>query len=483
MKKERKRLDGVTEVVTKPVEVSRLVESKFLTLTEKPANQIAFKVVRDDNGEETDMPETTAVHTEARRRRIRSAQRSSLLYVDFPEGTTMDQVKEAMEEYGLEGYEIVQEGDKIRCKRSDLSEVPADAITIQIGDGRKAGIVRNDAAVTGQQDPMPYISVFAIEFTKAAYATEDSVMEYLRRNDIDFLEKGVENTDTVTRVVRSEVSEDAEVRKVEVEPGVVAFVTRAAIEDLTAATPFIEVVSETAYGQWGWGQLDFGAMMADREFCEAAEEASYTLRRVVEDILFYSQLPVSVRKELVNRAASQFSAYIGSLLDALPAKVVLLNRSNLEKLKEQSNMTKKTEAAAGTDEQTAKRTDEAPATPEAAASATQDDSAPITRGEVKSMIGEAVAAAIAAASTAKVEETKRTDDSKAPAATEGESSTLKAVEEIVTRSVGGLADAVKAVNDRLTAIEGATTVRSDSADSGTAQPKDPFVGVFSQNMK
>lgn len=472
-----RRLDGVDEVVTKEVEMSKLLEPKFLTLTERPANQVAFKVVRDDQGGE---PTMTKEATEGRRRRIRSTQRSSLLYIEFPEGTTLEDAKEAMEEYGLEDYELEQCADgKVRCKRSDLTDIPADAITVTIGDGRKAGIARTDTvAQYAVQDPMPHIAVVAIEFNSAQFASTDEVSAYLQRHDIDFLEKGIENTDTGVTVRRSEVADDAEVRRVQVEPGVIAVVTRSAVSDVVDATPFIEVVSETAYGQWGWGQLDFTARMADVNFCECAEDASYTLRRVVEDILFYSQLPVSVRKELVNRAAAQFSAYIGSLLDALPAKVVLINRSHFEQLKEQQSMTQKTD-----DKAPEVKTTDAPAP-----AAATDDATPVTRSELKSIVGEAVAAALAAqsgtAAPVKTEEVQRTDDAAgAGAAAEGESKTLKAVEEVVTRSVGGLADSVKQIAERLTAIEGATVVRSDTTDGGESKPKDVFAGVFAANRK
>ncbi len=486
MRVTRKRLDGVEELVTKQVEVSRLVEPKFLTLTKMPAGQVAFKVVRGDKEKEETMSGKPEAQAETRRRRIRSTQRSSLLYIAFPSGTTEEDVKAAVEEYGLDGYDMVKEGDTIMLRRSDLTETPGDALTIQIGSGRKAGIVRHDAAAGYEvQDPMPNISVIAIDFNKEVFATQDAVMEYLQRHDIDFLEKGVENADTVIRVLRTEASPDAETRRVQVEDGVVAVVTRAAVADLVTATPFIEVVSETAYGQWGWGQLDFAASMADKEFCSAAEDSTYTLRRVVEDILFYSQLPVSVRKELIARAAAQFSAYIGTLLDALPAKVVLINRSNLEKLKESSmNVKTATTGAAGdttlrTDEPSTSATDATKPTPAAEEKQTAEDTNAVTRSEVKAMITEAVAAAAAAFKGVPGETAQRTD-TPPDAAT----AAIKALEEVVTRSVSPLADTLKGVGERLSKIEGATTLRSDGGDNGTtAAPKDPFVGVFSQNLK
>lgn len=491
MKSSRKRLDGVNEVVTKQVEVSRLVTPKFLTLTKMPAGQVAFKVVRGDQEKENTVAEPKALPVEGRRRRIRSTTRSALLYIDFPEGTTMEEAQAVVEEYGLEDYELVQEGDKVRCRRSDLTEIPEGAITVQIGAGRKAGIVRSEAvSYPPPQDALPHIAVVAIDFKSDSFATSDAVMAYLKRKDIDFLEKGVENTDTGFRVLRAEVEEGTETRQVEIEPGVTALVMRAAVQDCPTCcgtgdcSPFTEVVSDTAYGRWGWGQVDFLARLADVEFCEAASEAARTLTGVVDDILFYSQLPVSVRKELVSRAASQFSAYIGSLIDALPAKVVLINRSNLEKLKEPS-MTNKTVTqgtavtAARTDDTNTPVTDAAKTAPAAEETQTAEDTTAVTRSEVEAMITKAVAAAVA---TFKVvpEETAQRTDTPPDAAT----AAIKALEEVVTRSVSPLADTLKDVGERLSKIEGATTLRSDGGDNGTvAAPKDPFVGVFSQNLK
>lgn len=472
----KRRVTRSEQVVTREVEVSKLVTPMFLTLTEKPANQVAFKVVRDDSPKDAPMNEQTKT---PHKRRVRSTQRSALLFVTFPEGTTDEQIAACAVEYGIEDYALTTDATGRKClQRSDLTKTPDDALTVTIGEGRIAGVVRSEPAVAAP-DAMPHIALVAIEFNKEMFATEELVMDFLKRNDIDFLEEGVENTDNQIRVVRTEVAEGTELRKVEVEPGVIALVSRSEMMDMTMASPFTDVISETAYGQWGWGQLDFGARMADVDFCSAAEDATYTLRRVVEDILFYSQLPLAVRKELVSRAASQFSVYIGSLIDALPAKVVLINRSNLEKLKEQSMKT--TTNTAGAADQVAQRTDE-PATAQTPA---EQVDGPVLRSELKALIGEAVASALAVKPTTTIPDgdgVTRSEEAKPEGEAGADSKLLGAVEQVVTRSVGGMADAVKGLTDRLTALEGATTVRSDGADNAATEgKKDPFVGMFNRS--
>lgn len=482
----KKRTDPAEKVVTKSVEISTLVEPKFLTLTERPANQVAFKVVRDDKAEESTMTEKTATPVvEGRKRRIRSTKRSSLLYIEFPEDATDEDVQSAIEEYGLEDYEMTTTADGRKClRRSDLKETPENAVTVMIGEGRRAGVLRSETAVPDTAGALPHISVIAIDFNSANFTTADAVMEYLQRNDIDFLEGGVENTDQVIRVTRTEVEESTETRRVEIETGVVAVVARAEMMDVPS--PFIEVVSEAAYGSWGWGQLDFGAMLADVEFCEVAEDAGYIFRNLVNNILFYSQLPVAVRKELINRAATQYSAYLGSLLDALPAQVVLINRSNLEKRQEQKTMSQTT-AAKGAEGQATQRTDDAAtaAATAAAAAAAAKDAAPITRSEVQQMITEAVAAAVAAVKPA--DATQRTDGAPAPAAAPAAKPADTATEAlaVISRSMEGITTLLGDVSKRLEGIEGSTTVRSDGGDAATKPAeKDVFAGsLFGSRAK
>ena len=476
----RKRMDGVAEEVTKAVEVSKLVEPSFLTLTKKPANEVAFKVIRDDNGD-TPMSKDAPAVEPTRRRRIRSTQRSSLLFIEFPEGATDDDVKAVSEEYGLEGYEVVETSDGRKClKRSDLAEIPASTVTVMVDGGKRLGVARSETPATAATaDTMPFIDVVAVEFDKSVFADETATGEYLKRYDIDFLEDGVENTDKLIRVMRSEFSPNAEIRRVEVETGVVAVVTRAATEDgVLASSKFTEVVCEECYGQWGWGQLDFNAMMADAVFCEAADDATYRLRNLIERILFWSELPVAARKELVNRAATQFSEYIGALLDGLPAKVILVNRSSLE-TKESKTMTQKTNDEVKPTETTAAVTE----TPAAA-----ETEKPITRSEVVALIAEGVAAGLKAqaAPAATTEEPVQRNDEAGTTQGEGAAATPAASVDSIAESLKGLAASMDAMTKRMDSMEGATVVRSDSSDAAASTPtkrKDVFAGVFGRRTQ
>lgn len=480
MKRVVRRMDGVAEEVTKPVEVSKLVEPKFLTLTKMPANQVAFKVVRDDKPGDVDMTGNTTAPEPARRRRIRSTQRSSLLFIEFPEGATDEDVAKIAEEYGLDDYEVVCTSDGRKClKRSDLAELPKDAVTVMIGDGRKAGVQRAETPAT--TDPMPFVEVIAVEFSHDKFADEGAVMDYLQRYDIDFLEKGVENTDKLIRVTRSGLDDlNAEVRRVEVETGVVAVVTRSATEDTSLTqSKFTEVVCEECYGQWGWGQLDFNAIMADVEFCNAADDATYRLRNLVDSILFYSQLPVAARKDLVTRACSQFSAYIGALLDGLPAKVVLVNRSSLES-KESNAMPmpqKITPAPAATQTEDAGTSAATPVS----------DETPITRSEIATLIADGIAAALAAQTKAPVvdgeppvESVARGDDE--PKGDDAVSKIAASVD-TVAKTVDSVVSSVEALAKRMDTLAGSTTLRSDGRDSDVSEPTkaDVFQGIFSAN--
>jgi hypothetical protein len=284
---------------------------------------------------------------------------------------------------------------------------------------------------------------------------------------------------------RAEVPDKAEIGKVEIADGVIAHVTRQEQTDVPAE--MYGVVSEAAYGSWGWGQLDFGAVLADVEFTEATREAVDVLHRVLTDILFWSSLPLAVRKELVARATSQFTSYVIELMDALPPKTVMINRS----MKEQE-MTKKDEGKQQSAEDIKRAEDEAKAKAEADAKAAADAAAqaeaqkPVTRAEVAQIVTEAVKAAFEALAPKKAGDEKPADQpAKAedkPADENGKAilRSLEAVSEgmkAVTETVKGLSEAQGKIVERIERVEGTTTVRSDGKD-GKPGSGDVFKGMF-----
>jgi len=447
---------------TKDVKVAKMITPQALTLTKKPANQVAFRVVRADDGSKTSVPVV-------RVRRRRSISDSAFLSLSFSDTVTVEEATEVAESYGLTGYEVTETDKGVVVRRSDYTEPENGTFDVNIGSGRVVTIARNAPAET---IPDSNLKLVAIEFDKEIYRTDEEVVAFLDEKSIDFIATANENTDTHCIVKRFEVTEGDTVGKVEIAEGVVAHVVRADDEDVPAA--IYSVVSEAAYGNWGWGQLDFAAMLLDRDFCKLAEEANSILYRVTEDILFYSGLPIAARKELLYRAASQYALYVGNLLDGLPPGVVLVTRSILET--KEKDMTKKQAEEKVEREDTGDTT--ATETPEVVAEVKEEKQDFISRADAQQMITEAVAAALAAvAPKAEVkEEVQRSDDK-----TDKTEGTLQEI----LRSVKDTADKVSGVSDRVAAIESSTIVRSDSLDSDRSEgkPSDPFSGVFAKSMK
>lgn len=496
------------EKVTKEVKVSRLRTAKFLTLTGLPANEMPFKVVRDDAGGEKK-------HI-IRHRTVRRM--APTLVMQFPATATEEQIAGLMKEFGVDEYKVEKTEEGFTVMRND-GQMPATFATIHLKDGVKA-LVATGQVIASDEDPFPHIAVVGVRFDKSKFADEKSMVEWMTRSGIDISGHQIDNTaDAETAIVSLQEKEkgtrDKEVKYCEVDEGVSVVVARSARQDVPASV--VEVVSETMYGSWGWGQLDFAAMLADIQYSQVAREAIDALHRVLESIMYYSPLPLSVRKELVNRATSQFAAFMGALMDALPAQVLVTYSDNKETADMTTKQTdqQKAEAKQRADEAkayattnkidvTGKTDDEVLALVEAHKQAAQ----PVTRGEFATMFKDALTASAPAIGQIVAEAVKgaatqvRTDanDTQTGAAgadkgnqqqNQNSGANLgKEIGEAIRGAVQPLADTVKTVNDnvgalakRLEAVEGATAVRTDSSDSKETeaekrQRKDPFKGVF-----
>ncbi len=457
------------EQVTKDVNVAKLDTPAFLTLTGKPANEVAFKIVRSAEGGPPKVVRTRKTRSDA------------LLCIDLPDGATAEDAEALAADFGLTGYSVTETDGKISIRRNDMPE-KVESMAVKIGNGRVAHIIKPHAAGDKAK-----IGLVSIEFAKDYFETTEEVKEWFVRNDIDFDESRVQNGDLAICVACAEAPADAEKRQMTVEGGVSFVVVRA--DESNLPEQYVQVVNETAYGSWGWGQLDFAARLADVEFCRMADEAIYTLRDLVERIIFWSDLPLATRKELVVRATTQFSEFVSALMDALPQKVVIVNRSNLEKEKsmgqkqEQKDVARQDDAAT----QTANGNKEGGAT-----AAASDAGAPITRGDVEKMIGDAVAglgskieglaARLPAPATPEGDGVKRSDEqgaSKTDPMVEAMNSIAKSVE-AVSASAKSTGEVVAALAKRLDVVESQTTVRSDAGDAkqDATKRKDIFAGAF-----
>ena len=461
--------------VVKNVEIAQLVKPKFITLAGKPANQIAFKVIRDDNG-----VETMANHIQ--RKRVKRS--DSLIIIEFEVGMAEDACRGVMAEYGIEDYELVQEGDTYKAKKciddpamKKKCSDTANTVRIDIGDGRFATILK---PISNQaSDTKSALTLTSVEFSADYFPDKADVSEWLKRNSIDFSDADMENgvQGIVVRSVKVEATE--EVRRVQVDDGVQFVVARS--DTMAMPDNFVTVVNDTAFGCWGWGQLDFAATMADKEFTEVASEACYALSDVVNRILFYGDVPVALRKDLIANAASQFSDFIGTLIDALPARVIVASRSIRDKEKLMS--TKNGKPVERQDENKPTETPVAAAAAEGAAAASTE-TASITREDVSAMINEAVSGLSTQIAELKTSLTPvtRTEDPKEAEAGEktppAEDPAVAALKE-VTRSITELGEVVKGISTRVESMEGTTTVRSDSGDGKqVTQRKDVFKGMF-----
>ena len=433
-------------------------EPKFLSMVGKPANKMAFKVVRSEEGE-------TPMKSPVVRRQRRSEQ-SPIMRMQFPVGYTDEQVTEQMKAFGLVGYSVESSADGILATRSDLKSIsPDDTTSIRLtADGIVAVVSRGEQPA---ENPKSQIAVVSLAF-RADKFDAAQVQEWLTANGMDGANVAAAEGAGDFIVLRSETPEGEETRTVQIMDGVAATIIRSDAMDVPDG--YVAVVNEAAYGNWGWGQLDFSAAMADEEFCDVMDEALYRLRDVLRNILLYSALPLADRKLLMVNALEQFKGFSVSILDSLPRQVlvaVVRSASNqLEKV--QMSNTKNSGAA----------------TTQPAASVPAEQ--PITRAEIATIAAEAATAAIKAlglVARSEVDEPKKED---AGAAAVVEATPPAAVASITRDDMKAmLSDAVAPLVERLKQVEGTTVLRSDGGDAkvettgtgGTTESKDVFRGA------
>ena len=434
----------------------RVGTPKTLTLTAKPANQRPFPVVRSDNGETMTTP-TTA------KRVARTAKRSDenpVLKLTFPAGYTQDDVNQILIEYDMTGYVVKLEGTQYIAVRSDLQSIANPTTDIKLNDaGVIASLDANQYAVQ-QAQRSDNLKLVAFEFDAKRY-DENQVSTWLTQNGVDIAQDSVENSgNDVIAVKRSDIAEGTDTRRVQLDEGVVAVVARADVEDMPEK--FAAVVNEAAYGSWGWGHLDFNASMADRAFCELMDDATYRLRSVLDQIIFYSSLPLDARTQLINRSLAQFGDFVGNVMDALPRQVMLLVSRAAETPKQESN--------------TMTTTNQGAAAAAPAATAAQTDTVTISRSELSALIAEQVKAATVAPAT--TTEAKRSDEAAAaaapaageaaaaPTSTEAPAAAAAPAAATVTRSdlEAVVAAALAPVMAKVDEINNTVIVRSDGGD-------------------
>lgn len=450
---------------------------EFISLVAAPANQKPFSVIRsEDGGKTTKINRTprTARRGVAQEPPAASVKRdeSGILVITFPADYKEEDAVATIETFGLSGYTLSLNGNHYVATRSDvdLQSVANSKNQIRVTSDGVTLTMDEDVYTAPEHQPVEGVAVVAYEFNKKTF-DETSVLDWISKNSIDIAKDAAQNSDDVNiSVQRREVEEGTEVRRIEVEAGVVAVIARSESYDVPEAS--IGVV-EAAYGGWGWGQMDFMASMADDAFCSAFDRAMGSLSSVLRRIVYYSELPLDLRKTLVSNATSQFAAFVNGAIDALPRQVLLLQavRSDADHQPEESHM--------NTAEQAAKAEEVKRAEAEAAAAKqAEEDAKPVTRGELAALITAGIQAALPATQAAKEETVARSESSE-------ETNKAAVQSESITRSdlTAAFADAIKPVMERMDKLESTTVVRDTGGDAKQVEKPAPkkqsvFRGAF-----
>jgi phenylpyruvate tautomerase PptA (4-oxalocrotonate tautomerase family) len=439
---------------------------KGISLVESPANQTGFKVLRDAEGAPTEPVAAEPTPARPLVRRARRSEASPVMRLSFPAGTSSADVEASLKTYGMQGYKVTEENGVYVALRADLTSISKDqTLDIKLTEaGLVATVARQDSA-TNAGDKRG-VTLAAVEFDAEKFTQED-VQRWVAEKAVDGTLEETQNSPECYVVRRSQVPEGEETRRLVLEDGITAVIMRSA--DMSVPEGHVAIINEAAYGNWGWGQLDFTAAMADREFCEAVEQSMSRLQDILHRIMFYSDLPLSLRKELVMRAMSQFGDYVGTVMDSLPRQLMAEVARSANPLQQEQPMTQATSGAATPEAKP--NVTEATAAPVAAAAPAET---PVTRAELATMVAEAVTAALAQRAAAPA----------TPAAAPAAVVAAPVAEAGITRAdlAAAFAEAMKPLAEKVETLASQTVLRSAeeqvaAAPAADSKEKDVFRGT------
>ena len=492
-----KRIRKKTDTVVKKANLSSLLEPQYLSLVGSPSNRTGFKVIRSEDDATSGQQKTKMVSLRAKNAdRIKAALQqkkrttNGLISIAFPEGIMEEQAVELMEMFRLgDEFDLVQ-GDDGSFTLTRLGDTSVPYIPVNLGHGLIAHL--EQSVFDGTQRGDCGVTLVELQFHDSHFESVGQVRDWLEARDIDFQDGGVEQVEGGVVVTRHDAKSSDNTRKIQVADGVTAIVQKS--DETDVPLKVYRNVVEQSYGNWGWGHLDFSAALADPEFTDKSWDAIYTLRDVLETIIFYSGLPLAERQQLIERACEQFANFFNALIENLPTDVIeQAKTSDTESTKEKLTMidthskakqteekrsdegtektekmetktetastaeteTKETQAqnadqgGAAKTEQTTEKAGDPPSSKIVEGEKGTNESDPVTRADVASMVKEEVAAAIKPVT----EQMKTLGDTLQTVA-----ETMKTVTESVTEMKGKVED-----------FDTATITRSDVGDGEVAQ--------------
>jgi len=471
----------------KLAQIAVATQPKYLSMVKAPANRTGFKIVRSDVSK-TDPKEKTFTPTRTRR----TDSKDGMLYIALPTDFTEEDAKVVMDQFGLEeDYEIDMGEGYVRLVREDMfeKEMP-DTVAIRIDKQAVAYVATSSFSNTTSLCDDSKIAGATLDCIEFEGHDEAFVKDYLEGINVCVTDENFERIDDETFSVSYKKQEEAKrTDRVKLADGITARIYRTERNDLPESIQ--RGVVEECYGNYGYGQLDFYAALADEMYTDAAYDANYKLSDILREVTLYSGLNLSSRVDLMNNALSQYSYYMTELMNSLPRSVVSSMASDISKdsRKEDKNMTieKKKEVTADTETE-AKRSDDAVADttkkdddvkPEVEAK--RDDAEPeakedesdkeemVKRSDVEDIVAKAVESALAAQRSddkepeAKEPEAKGDEedaDSDGDAAKRGDDAITK-----LTATIDALANKVEELGDTSTVRYDDNTTRGDETGS------------------
>lgn len=470
---------------TKTASLMSLEDPKFLTLTKNPSNRRGFKVIRSDP-----LPDVADSTPRSVRVRTKRADLPGLLAISLPEGLDEEGVDGVINQFKLgDDYKVQDvDGQRVLVRNSADATSLEDYAPVRFGDYTayldKAHLyARSDAegSSTG-------VTLMRIEFGEQV-GGEENVIRWLEDNEIVKPAEEIAGLEILQDggavFTRHEVPEGVEAvtNRVRFDDGVYGYVALTEQTDLPSSVE--RSITETAYGQWGWGSLDFVQSVADVSFSERVSEAVSSLNSVLDNVLYYSGLTVDERRKLVQDATTSFSTYVVGLLDSLPREAVQRSDTATTQNTGEEPMSKNIETK---DDKAVGAQDDAP-TPEF-----------VTRADFDKLV--ASVNTLSEAITAKTEgkDEPDTDSKEAKRAEEGTPATVSepggmaALTELMTKmdeKLEGVTRAVQGIKTEVDELADTTTVnRSADGDEDHVNddqglegtPKSAFRGMFGNGL-
>ena len=475
------------DIESKDVALMQLVEPKFLSLVKNPANRAGFKIVRSEDG---------ALQNISKRKTVRKRADHKLISIKLPSGISEEDANMIVETFDLGAdylLETTSDGDYILRKAN--STTPEHTIDMNIGNGFVAEIdaeafttTRSDSAIVGA-------TVTTIRFEGDKW-NEATVKGWSESKNIQSIP---EKTESGYLINRHEVPESVQLQDILIEEGVNVSIARTESNDIPHT--IYRAVIEQAYGNFGYGHIDFLQGIADSEFSRNADDAIYMLRDILDNILFYSALRLDERKALVQNALESFNSYISGLIDALPPTVVVqarldkLNiRQEADKMATSKENTKAVERddATQTEEVATKEvsaTEEVTRAEETTKTEVKEESTSdyVTRSDLETIVADAVTAAMAKVETDSAARSDKDKESFSDAL-----ATIATAVEGIKESTDKVQRSVKELNTEVEDLGGATMTRS-TEEGSTDQTEEqvqrsvenstPFDGMFGDRFK